>query len=208
MNNEKGFKVVSKTTLAGFIILGLIVVILVLLPVIIRSRGQNDALIEHVDDGAHEDNEDDEPIVVLFKNKYQLEYSIGKGVADKTFTNLGRSIAKTIQLSDELSGQLEAILVETSFKKVNVDEGYAYSFDVELSDEKKYQVYVRTDQTYGNDYYASLLLPFSSRVAYMDLTMVDDGEGIIERDSVVRNLSNWAKEMLPGTDIILNVIDV
>lgn len=193
-------KKLNKKTVTMFAVLGLAVFLLLLIPVFLPKE-----TVQYDDDGEMEDGME-ESAYMTFENEYQLDYSIGKITAERILARIGRFITDKTGSVGEIIGTI----VETSLRKDSVDSGYGYSFEMDVSNGEKYQIWVRTGGLYGYAYDCSLIERLSpeSDTGNLDIVLERVGTEDLNRGQAVVDLSAWAKERLPGVNIVVNVTDL
>ena len=201
---KNGLKRVDKKTLIVFISLALIIIALLFIPSFM-SGGES---YQPEDDGIVEDDTQGDVTYITFENEYQLDYSIGKKTAERMLSRIGSVMAGMVD-NNESGVQLVGTIVETSLRKDVVESGYGYSFEVDVSNGEKYQVWLRTGGLYGYAYDCSLVYRLGSErytgVLDIVLELIDMND--MNREQVITDLKGWAQARSQGLNILMNVTD-
>ncbi|MBR2837028.1 hypothetical protein IKE79_01580 [Candidatus Saccharibacteria bacterium] len=194
----------------------LAVVIIGLILIVGSFIRSNNGGMTHYDSGVEEDVS--EPYAV-FENQYQLEYSVSKSVSNKVFAELYKIVTDADEIAsaphtnqppaDYSEVGYRAELVESSVSGLRLDNGVGIAFDIAVSDGRAYKVYVRTDQVRGVYYYAMLATRTepSADTAMLSLTITSKDTDYFDRETTIREISDWAKTTMPGKNIYLTVHD-
>ena len=202
---KTGLKRVDKKTLITFIGLAIVIIVLLFIPRFMSGEENH----QFEDDGVVKEDTQDGTVYVAFENEYQLDYSIGKKTAGRILSRVGNIIANTVDYY-ESAAQLTGVIVETSLKKDVVESGYSYSFEVDVSNGEKYQVWARTGGLYGYVYDCSLVRRLNPEryVGDLDIVLELVNAGEANREQVIMDLKDWAQARLHGLDAVMNVTDI
>ena len=211
MDNEQkiGLKGLDKKTIVAFAFVGIVVILLLVIPSFLNGIGQT-SKIELDDDGAHDEETLEDGVVLSFENEYQLEYALGKKTSERILAEINRMLSGIVNYSDQGGTELKGVIEETSLKKDNVDYGYGYYFIIDVANEDKYQIWVRTGGVYGFVYDCVLIRHEGSENngGYMNIVLEQVDSVEAQREQIINDLVNWSNEKIPSANIVLNVTDI
>lgn len=134
--------------------------------------------------------------IAIFENRYQLDYSIGEENASRTFDNINKIITDQNEIdsapnkitpNNNSNTYYTSTLEETSFKLLSQNNGYTYSFNLDINDGRHYQVTIKTDPSYGSEYIIILIKQLNDDNSYI----------IIDSDSLTLTdeIKTWAESL-------------
>jgi hypothetical protein len=136
----------------------------------------------------HDPVDDSVPETALFINRYQLDYSIGAHSSSVVLTNVKEVILdpeerktaphKNIPIDNTPNDSYASTIIETSFARLLNQPEHTFSFLLEISDGREYEIYVRTDLAFGQDYIVTVMhrLDIESTTGFLYVNAKNESE--------------------------------
>lgn len=134
--------------------------------------------------------------ITIFENHYQLDYSIGEENSSRVLADISvlmidnnevNSAPEQLIANDNSNTYYTCVLEEKSFRLLSKDNGYTYSFNLNVNDGRDYQIIVKTDSSYGSEYIIILI----KRVGGDKSFIIIDSETVTLNDDI----KAWAETL-------------
>ena len=127
---------------------------------------------------------------VDWDNAFQLDYTFGTNTSYKVCDRIGEFLRSMIDKSF-----INVHIDESTLVRLKEQPDLTYAFDILVDDENIFNIVVRLDLLYGDEYIA----------IYISGSQKDVGFVISNNDETVAMLSDWLREFSEITDLLINV---
>lgn len=119
---------------------------------------------------------------VTWVNEYQIDYTLGA----KTSARMRAKLGEFLVSQDETASYVVEV-DETSLRRLKTEPDLTYQFEVTVNGENRYQVIVRTDMAYGNEYIAFYMGGANVARGFVIITGGDSGVKV--------TLADWLRKV-------------
>ena len=197
-------KIITILVVIGAILVGIFIGLLLLTFMNNNDEAPSDLGIEEKPDS-----------LAYFENLYLIQYSVAKNANGKIFSDLQETITRPKEIATATkenevepseSGKTIYIskILEDSFNRLSLKSGYAYSFDISITDGRLYKCYLLPDaEGRGSSYYGLVVYNATSSAEKADFYITFVPSGTEEKlqpydaDKVVKDLTEQMKTISP-----------
>lgn len=143
--------------------------------------------------------------VIEFENRYQVDYSIGYNSSAIVLNNITELLLTKSEKESaphknkspikNVDNHYIASIDEKEFKKV-ANQSYAYTFKLNLTDGRIYQIYIKTDPSYGSIYIATFIQRLDKTTKS---TIYIDSKD----DKINTEIKKWASDILKNNNFTI-----
>ncbi len=134
-----------------------------------------------------------------FQHRYLLNYTLGNTPATQAFADLGNTIVSAEELASAPSPSTDPHdntyiidLIEDTFTMLRDQPRTTYKVNIEVSDGRTYDLYLRIDPTYGSECFV-VILDRTDLPSATDYAFIYTDPSVPNVSSITDQFTSWAK---------------